>query len=343
MTDVEELVRRSLARHVAQAPAGDGLPAKVRRRRRRGAIASSLATVIVVAVAGTAVALDISNPRTSTLLDVVSGPPTRVVAFHGIDLTVPASWRTNDSSCGNPLGNTVIVPALVSVQHCRIVIGRAGRFSDAVLTAGSVPSVKSRHWVIRNGLTQIVGSTTDATGVVSTSVAVPSAGALITINTVDPGVAHRIVDSIRPTSVSPEGCAMRNPSIGLRLVANGRPPQRSGAALYLIPPGPSSIALCEYVQGWLEGSTTVHGIDAARLANQVRAAPSGFRISPGINCVQPLGGFGIDAVAHYPRGHSITVEIADDCGATIASNGTRGATLGRRMVKAFAGPLHSDF
>jgi hypothetical protein len=350
MTDVEELLRRSLTHHVVDAPTGDRLPAKVRRRRRRGAIASSLATLIVLALAGTAVALDVASPSVHN--DVLVLPPGqtlppgpgRVVAFHGIDITVPASWGTNQSACGVPSANTVVLDGFGDGDDCPPQTYPSG-VSEVRLNptaAGDTAGGRQRE---RAGQGQIVSYRRSAYGHRTMRVVVPSAGVTVTIDA--PGTATtRISDSIRSATASPEGCAMQNRTIGNTGGPNpATTSAHAGARRSLIPPGDSTIALCQYVQAWLVDSTAVTESAASKITVALNRAPRG----PGINygnsesCLYVPDGDGTELIATYQHGPPVTVNVVEGCGFIDATNGRRQAHLSSSTMRDITGPLHSDF
>jgi hypothetical protein len=349
MTDVEELLRRSLARHVADAPSGSELPEKVRRRRRRGAIATSLATVVVLALAGTAVALDLSNPpvhsEVLTLPPSMTPPPAyqaRVLAFHGIDITVPASWGTNQSECGVPSADTVVLDGFGDADDCPPQTYPSG-VSEVRLSptaAGDTAEGRQRE---RAGQRQIVSYPRSPYGHRTMRVVIPTVGVTVTIDA--PGItANQIANSIRVTSHSPEGCLMHEDHIAmLRDPGFDRAQVRRGSSQDLIPPGPSSVRLCQYAQTWLLASTRIRGVAARNLALTLNRAPRGSGVADGENCLQTPPGDGFELAANYRAGPTVFVSLDEDCGVTEATNGSRHAHLGPQQARAITEPLHSDF
>src|SRR3954463_5023731 len=117
MSDVEDLVRATLLDHADDAPTPDRLAASVRARRHRSRRTRQALTVVAVAAATAAavvipLTLTASGHEGSKNVTAPKPGPTaaaeQVIGFHGIEITVPASWAMNDLRCGTPMADTVI-------------------------------------------------------------------------------------------------------------------------------------------------------------------------------------------------------------------------------------------
>ncbi|MHA3704995.1 hypothetical protein ACXR2U_22720 [Jatrophihabitans sp. YIM 134969] len=116
MTDLEDLVRATLAERAhdvdrVQLNAVAVRPARTRRWVAVGSVAAAAAAIVAAVVL---IAPWAGPPfRSADLIGAEPPPPTQQVSFHGITLTVPASWGVGRFGCfgsGAPGdGNTVTI------------------------------------------------------------------------------------------------------------------------------------------------------------------------------------------------------------------------------------------
>ncbi len=98
---------------VGPAPVGHLLARATRHRRwRTVAVVASSAAAVVVAMAGTALLLSPNTtpkPPVSTPSVAAIPPGTRLVGIGHAAIAVPESWGTNETQCGTPKKDTVVI------------------------------------------------------------------------------------------------------------------------------------------------------------------------------------------------------------------------------------------
>lgn len=271
MNVTEDLVRRSLLAHEAEAPDDSGLLVSVRagvaRRRRLQWVRAVGAAAAVVAVVAGAVVADASSrgsrravpPAASPSVQIPAG--TQPVSFHGVTVFVPANWRIGAQRCGTPVENTVILPG--PILYCRLGGKPLVTVVDLQpLTAGSLSAARRGRPEDRRY------------GDVRTF---PDVGVLVSARSLDRRLVRRILDSARLTPVDAFGCRDRAQS--LKPTAK---PSHPGAAVNLVPGSPRSATICRYEGDWLARSVRVPPNQLATLTGILNRLPAG-RSRPGPN------------------------------------------------------------
>src|SRR5438445_9979369 len=247
--DVNDLLDRAVRWYrprTASDPASiAGIARKRRRRRRIGAIAVSTLITLgsLVLLIG---ALKPEGPHPSIGSSIPSGSviPTstgQVIGFHGLDVTVPASWKINDTKCGTPQGDTVIR----DTGGMPLWLGnRPSGISSLELVDNPEywqPKMQSIRTITNpHGMQLERGTVPDRPGV---AIYVPDAHVLMFADTVTDVETNAIVDSIQLADTDPNGCAMRETELD---PPTSYQPEASMKDA-LIPGSPSTIAICHYV------------------------------------------------------------------------------------------------
>jgi len=354
MTDIEELVRATLADRADDAPTPERLADSVRKRRHRSRrTRQALAVVAVAAATAAAVVIPLTmtgSPKTEH--DAVTAPPVKafkdqVIGFHGIELTVPATWKMNDLTCATPTSDTVIRDT-GGTTLC--LIARPPRVNSVELLDNPrdwlkqmkhVSTVTNDHGVsLRRGT--VVGQ--------GTAVVVPSVGVLALVRTTTPALADRIINSIDITNIDSTGCKMQerqlDPPSELQL-------RRGPFVPHVIDPTATSIAVCHYEHNWLVSSAVATGAELANIVHQANVARTGFVHANPADYLHSLctdtssggeAGSGYVLRAHLASGvtQMLWAHIGS-CGPLGITNGQRAGALTLALAKAINAPLHRGF
>ncbi len=204
----------------------------------------------------------------------VPAPSEQVIGYHGLLLTVPASWTINDEACGTPKSDTVLRD-LGGVLAC--LLPRPPGISSVELLddpSSSLPQIQQEASLTNsNGVRLQRGTLPDRGGI---AVYVPAVDVLMLIDTVADAQTQEIVDSIELADVDPNGCVMREQE--LAPPASYEPPATMRDVL--IPGSPTAIAICHYVDDWLRSSASLKGEDLSRFADVVNGLEEGFVYAP---------------------------------------------------------------
>jgi hypothetical protein len=273
-----------------------------------------------------------------------------VVGYHGIEVTVPRSWKLNKTTCGTPIANTVIRDE-GAVPTC--AIPRPPGVSSVELQADPsqwlallrhVRTVTNRY-----GVRLLEGSVRQRPGL---TVVLPAVGVLIFVDTTRRSETTRILDSIRITARDVSGCNMRQRV--LEPPAHYRPADPAGLARQLVPPGAGSATLCHYQDNWLVSAAVASGAELAQLTQQANGVPRGYVHAsrrdylPGL-CSRPTSaggerGTGFELTVHYPQRAAVRLWAhIGFCGPLGITNGVRTGRLTERLARAVTLPLHTGF
>ncbi|TDW16026.1 PASTA domain-containing protein [Kribbella kalugense] len=136
---------------VGPPPLGAVRTGAVRRRRHRRTAVLSAAAAVAVVIAGTTV---LTSHRPTVTSPAPAPVATRLVGLGHAAIAVPKSWGTNQSSCGTPMKDTVLIEDPSAGQYCMayrpegvdsVMLGRGGPEprlrTDEDITIGGVPAV----------------------------------------------------------------------------------------------------------------------------------------------------------------------------------------------------------
>jgi hypothetical protein len=318
-----------------------------RRRRRFGAIAVST----VITVSSVAFVVFALTRGGSGETPVASGTPIpaslgQVIGFHGLEVTVPASWKINDATCGTPRSDTVIRD-IGATETC--LVTRPPGISSLQLLDNPdpwLPQLRSIRTITNQHGVQLERGTISG----GPAVYVPDVRVMMFVDTVTNAGSSAIIDSIRLTDIDPNGCTMHEMQLG--------PPSsyQPDASMHdvLIPGSPSSIAICHYVDHWLVSSTTVAGQEMTNLISVVNGLPEGFVHAPPSTydpsqCSEPSSAGG-----ELGSGYLLWVSEAGAaplplwahvgiCGHLGITNGARNGQLTPELAAALNEPLHAGY
>ncbi|TMK37064.1 MAG: hypothetical protein E6G58_03595 [Actinobacteria bacterium] len=355
--DVNDLLDRAVGWYrprTAPDPASiAGIAGKRRRRRRLGAIAVS--TVITL---GSLVLLIGTLKPGGSQPPVGSGTPSgteipasagQVIGFHGVDVTVPASWKINDMTCGTPQSDTVIrdegatttclIPRLPGISSLELVDNP--QYWQPKMQ--SVRTLTNPH-----GVRLDRGTVPDRPG---TAIYVPDVRVLMFFDTATDAETNAIIDSIQLADTDPNGCAMRETELD--------PPTsyQPGASMkdVLIPGSPSAIAICHYVDNWLASSATVTDQEMTNLISVADGLPEGFVRAPPSTYDPSLCNEPSSSGGELGSGFILWVsESGGDarlplwahvgfCGHLGITNGARDGQLTPDLAAALNEPLHAGY
>jgi len=354
MTDLEELVRATLAHRADDTPSAQRLAEAVRARRRRSR-RTRQGLAVVAAAAATAAAVVIPLTLTASPhagRDKATAPPPapkpateRLIGFHGIELTVPASWKINDTRCGTPVADTVIRDE-GGVPTCLIVRPRQVNSVELQVNTPSMAKTIRDSTGVTNarGVYLMRGHAGRDIGVI-----VPSVGVLAFVHTTAPALADRIINSIELTKTDSTGCNMRETPL--------QAPFETGSFRvrpYVISPTTTAIAICHYEDNWLVSSAVAAGPQLANIVHAANTAPFGLVHTPRTKgaydpCSQSVArggeaGSGFILLAHDLDGTTqrLWAHIGF-CGPLGITNGGRAGALTEALASAITAPLHTGF
>jgi hypothetical protein len=354
--DVNDLLDRAVGWYrprSAPDPASiAGIAGKRRRRRRLGAIAVSTLITLgsLVFLIGT---LKPEGPHPSIGSSTPSGTQApastgQVIAYHGLDVTVPASWKINDTTCGTPQSDTVIRDEGATTA---CLVPRPPGISSLELVDNLEfwqPKMRSvRTSTNPYGVQLERGTVPDRPGA---TVYVPDVHVLMFVETVTDAETNAIIDSIQLADTDPNGCAMR--AMDLDPPASYQPEASLKGAL--IPGSPSSIAICHYVDHWLVSSATSTGQEMTDLVGVVNGLPEGFVHAPPSTfdpsiCSEPSsagGELGSGLVIWVTEAGSDTLPLwahIGFCGHLGITNGARDGQLTPELAASLNRPLHAGY
>jgi hypothetical protein len=322
----------------------------------RNRLVAGIVAVVAFAAAFSLVWVSIGDPFAGPV-DAPSTQPTQpgpsassgqVIAYHGLVLTVPASWSINDERCGTPTSDTVLRD-LGGILGC--LIPRPAGINSVELVEDPGRHLQefrgTDSFTNPNGVKIERGRVPDEPG---TAIYVPDVGVLMLIDTLSEERAEAIVDSIELSNTDPAGCAMREMQLDPPASYEPLPAMHE----MLIPGSPSTIAICHYGDNWLLSSVKLTGEELSRFVSMVNGLAEGSVHAPADSydpsiCDEPSteGGergsgyivwlFGIDQAPVPLWAH---VGICGDLG---IANGAREGQLTPEVAHLLNEPLHHGY
>ncbi|HEV2885514.1 MAG TPA: hypothetical protein VGX49_01265, partial [Jatrophihabitans sp.] len=272
-----------------------------------------------------------------------AGPGMQVVTFHGLSITVPASWQVAvGHRCGTH-GNAVELPASVS-QSC--FPGNPVEFTRVRFVEGSLPLSPTE---MDNASHTTVGGL--AATRVQNYLAHPGSGyssragiafivaelqASVHIMPAEGQTGQDVADSLTVNSVDAHGCRSR--ATDVNELPHAATSDRAGQAEALLPGQPVSVNICRYQDGWLEQGRILSGTTLQAFAAKLNAVPRGLSRPVEVEPLKCRGADGVGSVegpvagdseayrleAHYPDGTPVVlVGRISACGDLGISNGAR--------------------
>jgi hypothetical protein len=294
--------------------------------RRLGAFGWQLAAgVLVVALAAITVGLPrllgkdrgTADPLAAATSTASAGPGLQVVTFHGLSITVPASWPVSGYSCA--LTTSVVELPGVTPLCAR---GPHPEFTIVTFYEDDLP----KHGVTTTSRTTISGlaatrveiepgpGSADRAGV---GYQVPELRASVLIQPAQGQTGQDLVASLRVDAVDTHGCRSRATDVVElpRTATSDRP----GMAQALIPAQPMSASVCRYQAGWLEAGATLSGTALRAFAAKLNGLPVGLSRAKDPSFVQcrVQGSLGSVSGEEYGDSETYRIEIRYSAGSPV--------------------------
>jgi hypothetical protein len=279
---------------------------------------------------------------------VIPNSTGQVIGYHGLDVTVPASWKINDTTCGTPQSDTVIRDQGATTT---CLVPRPPGINSLELVDNPdywQPKMQSVLPLTNpQGVQLDRGTIPDRPGA---AIYVPDVHVLMFVDTVTDSETNAIIDSIQLADTDPNGCAMR--AMDLDPSASYQPDASMKDAM--IPGSPSTIAICHYVDHWLMSSVTLKDQEMTDLVRVVNGLPEGFVHAPPSSydpsiCSEPSsagGELGSGFVLGVSEPGSATLPLwahVGICGHLGITNGARDGQLTPDLAAALNKPLHAGY
>jgi hypothetical protein len=293
-----------------------------------------------------------ADPLASATGTAAAGPGLQVVTFHGLSITVPASWLVGGYRC--TLTTSVIeLPGFTPT----CLRGRYPQFTIVTFREGTL----SQQGVRRTSRTTISGLAATRVEIepshygldrAAVGYQVPALQASVIIEPAQGQTGQELAASLRVNAVDTHGCRSRTTDVAEfpRTATSDRP----GMAQTLIPAQPVSASVCRYVAGWLEAGAMLSGTALRGFAPKLNGLPVGFSRArdPGFVQCRVQGSLGSvtgkeygDSEAYrievgYPAGPPvILIARVARCGDLGISNGARTGQRTQAMAVALAGTV----
>ncbi len=250
MNSLEDLVRDALAERAHDVDGLDLTTFDARpaaRRRRWVAVGTVVAVAAALVVAVVLVAPWRGAPHRNATPAAIPSPPTGMqwVSYHGITLTVPASWKLDPATiCAPPASDSVFVAhGSSSIASCPAHQGPPQLQTTSVVSLrpfGSEGAAGTRfdidgHPAYRDDSPLAAGDPVYSWPI-TTVIGLPDVGIAVTVDTVSEAELQRVIGGIEYTPVDHLGCAAHR-SGAPNLAADGGQPAV---------PGPGPIVVCQY-------------------------------------------------------------------------------------------------
>jgi hypothetical protein len=253
-----------------------------------------------------------SSPR-----PVAAPPGGQWVSVHGLEVTVPASWKLEDTQCGMPVASTVVVLDGGLVPDCFVQVKNRGRLTVVQIGGYGYQRTTVRalplHPSSIDGTHALIGAVTSSYDPPGTLVYVPKVDAVVEVTGPDPALRRQILDSVRVVRTDSVGCPTR-----VAAVHAAGSPLTSGAGR-LVPGTPVAATVCNYRQDWVDTSRALGPAETARLARVLDALPH-RAVTVSQRCVLPYNGSVVHFAYREAPGVDVTVQPGD-CPSFAASNG----------------------
>jgi hypothetical protein len=303
-----------------------------------GALAVALAATIVVGLPKLLGRLA-SDPLSGVTSTASAEPGSKVVTFHGLSITVPASWSVNGFSC-------TLTSSVVELPGSSPACGRRPypEFTIVQFVDGTDLLPKdSVSRTIRTDISGLPATRVEADRAIPTVTDRPAFGYVVAklhvsvlIQPAQGETGQELAASLRVDAVDMHGCRSRRSDVN-------QPPRsatsdRAGMAQALIPDQPVSAILCRYSHGWLEEGSVLSGAALRAFAAGLNRLSVGLSAKPNPADCSGAGGFGpVDEPedspayrieARYPDGSPvILIARFGSCGDLEIFNGARSGQL----------------
>jgi hypothetical protein len=216
----------------------------------------------------------------------------RAVVFHGLAVNVPLEWSTGKAHCGVPTEDTVLLdgytntcgvgelPAVSSVSFRKFTNGSVPTLPGACCsldgsnTAISTP--QGQPFTVGDApATRYRSEPSPEELFFTDTVTVESHQAAIIVRSPDAVTVDNIVASLRQEQADANGCVTYTEDANSIPSGSASQDAAGQSAPPLIPGRPASLAVCRYIDGWIEQSSVLTGDEAANLVATINDAPEG--------------------------------------------------------------------
>ena len=343
--DLETMMRQAAGTPPTKVPHDAILKRSRRRRTVRRSVQSAGALVAVVAV------LTIAGqvPQSVELRPVspVDQQPTpeplgpsgwTAVSFHGLEVSVPPTWDLDDTRCGTPRRDTIILANGGGTPTCF----HPGRPGLTVARLTPVEGKDARAWAaVATTPSEVSGRTArTGTGTIDPALqrrsvlVVPDVGVVLSVTLGDRDLAEKIIASARVVDTDSNGCD-----------ANVGTPEASGVDVPdtgLVRPDPSGGTVCRYVDGWVARSVRLRPTAAVALADALNELEPAGPEPLDDSCRKDDAGRGFVVHFQYPDASDDDVAaFIDECRLRV-DNGVRSGRVDFAVTQALTGAAGYD-
>lgn len=275
----------------------------------------------------------------------------RAVSSVGVEIFVPAGWKTNDTRCGQTAAPSVVrghgaergclTPEPPS-KDVAVIDYFDGKTPDgpppgehAKVDGGTRPG--SAHVV--DEVSEKVELRQRRDGRWEGRLTLTEVGAHVAVRVRDRNVAQTILDSARIVAVDTAGCATNAPT-GKKVR-----PGLFGPGNVMVPASPVSVSVCRYGPALLDASILLESGNAQRLATLLNHADLGPNPnSPPSTCGDTGNHEPVRLLFHYAdRGDTEVVVSFEGCTDRRLDNGRRVAQVTPQLLASVMNPLHLGY
>jgi hypothetical protein len=261
---------------------------------------------------------------------------TQAVSYHGVSILVPANWTIDDTRCGNPIADTVVLADTGPEATC---LGGSPSDLTVVWMTRSDSAAGRQYMTVKSRAEQLAGQNAEigvGTPVGSTSrlvvLTLPQRGVVVAAQAPHLSRARALVETARVVTVDAYGCAQH-----LSTVVPIAPEHLPGADVATVPSMPTTASLCRYSDGWLVRSMALSPPQMRRAVAVLNHLPEGR--SHAAQLSSPDRSCATDAthafILHfeYPSGQSLVVAAhIGDCSTLTVTNGARTTGIDSQLI-----------
>jgi hypothetical protein len=265
-----------------------------------------------------------ADPLASASSTALAGPGLQVVTFHGLSITVPASWPVSGPAC-EVSTSLVELPGINLLCPSRphpeftVVTFYEDNFPNHGVTTSSRTTISGLP-ATRVEIEPAPGSADRA----EVGYQVPELHASVLIQPAQRQSVQELADSLRVNAVDTHGCRSKTTDVAdfPRTATSDRP----GLAQALIPAQPVSASVCRYQAGWLEKGASLSGTALRAFAAKLNAVPVGLSRArdPGFVQCRVQGSLGSVSGEEYGDSEAYRIEIGYSAGSPVILVGRLG-------------------
>ena len=291
------------------------------------------ATTAATSATPKAIATSVPPPR----------PGTRAWSSHGLQVRVPQAWKANQTDCGTPIANTVVIGG-GAIPMCAINPVPAVdvvEFGTATNPGVEVQPALTLHPTTVEGHDAQTGTEQIADGRTVTVLVVPDLDVSITVKSKDAALVAEIVASAQIVDTDANGC----PTRAATLEPTGAP-DRPGAQSTMVPGTPTKAIVCHYSTPYVPNqpapsSPTLLTNGSTIAPDQIPALTATLNsLKPGLATWDGLAGFCPSATHDgyllrftYATGQPVDVYLhTSDCDHNGFSNGAVTGFMSQKFV-----------